>query len=127
MKLFLKENWFRLVIILISLVVALSAGWYFVFRLPAQNQIKIDQAQERWDKEQQIKKENFDKEISEKEFNKRRLQLCLDDAQERYSNGWDEECDAVGLPADCRLPEYNADTQNEYLDSYKDDCYKTYQ
>ena len=85
----LKENWFKVGILAVAFLISLSVAYYYVIFLPQKEQARIDQQRQ----------EQFAKEFREqqaKEEAEQALNICIADAEERYSNQWYRECKSRG-------------------------------
>ncbi len=128
---------FKIIVATALLVLAISGGYYLAFFLPrsyAKNQEQQERALELRKQELQLQQEK-EQRLQEKASSDERkaaerqdnLDTCLSTADDDYSIFWDNECSAVGLKADCKLPEYNANRVDRQLREDKDACFKQYQ
>jgi len=89
MRIFLKDNWFQVIIALAIILVAISVFYYFVIFIPQKEQARIDQQ-----KQEQLAKDQ--KEQEAKQQAEQALNTCLADASTSYSDQWYRECKSQG-------------------------------
>ena len=89
---FLKENWFKVGVLLVLLVVSYSFYHTLVIR-PEQEKTE----REKVHLDATLKEsEKIRAEGARREENKNNLESCLNDAQKSYSSGWIRECKSQG-------------------------------
>src|SRR3989338_11609953 len=91
----LKENWFKIGLLVTTTIVAFSVAYYYTILLPQQEQVKIDlQIQDR------NKKISDEQALIGAENQKRiLLQLCFDEAYTKYTKSaqyWLDNRDKIG-------------------------------
>jgi hypothetical protein len=111
----IKENWFKLGILLILLFIA----WTFYYKLVVLPGIESNREQA-----QATLKEL--KEKSERESIEASRNRCLSAADIDYSLNWNSACKSLGKKEDCTLPTLNANNINDFRQSSRDECYKKY-
>ena len=97
MKNFLKNNWFKLVIALVVVLIGFSVVWYFIIT-PHLNRKKLDKCLDE-------SHEKYDNEWKE---------YCVLDGRE------------IGTDGSCLLDSERADYLNEYFKDKKNECFKKY-
>src|SRR6266446_1065789 len=104
-------------LILCSLLISASVFYYLVIYIPRQAQMKLD-----LEKSQAEAKKQAQFEAGLEDFSRKAsLEKCLNNAQDTYSNSWDNDCKVLGLEANCKLPEFNVEVQEKRLRDMKDD------
>lgn len=97
MDTFIKDNWFKIGILMVFIIIALSIAYYFVIFIPRKEKNKIEQERQEQVSEElkeQEAKENADRAKAEAKQN---LDNCISNAETAYSNNWFGECKARGL------------------------------
>ena len=97
MKTFLKENWFKVCIIIAILIIPFSVLWYFVIN-PYLNSKKLDKCLVN----------------SKEEYRNRFKSSCVIDGRE------------IGKDGFCLQSSERADKLGEYYKELKNDCFKKY-
>ncbi len=89
MKNWLKENWFKVGLLVVLLILGLSFAYYYIVFLPKKEQNRLAQ---------EIQKQTLQesKEIKEREKTQSLLDECLADAETSYSDQWYGECKSQG-------------------------------
>lgn len=107
-------------------VAALLAGagvfYHYVVTVPQQARAKQAIETKRLEQEEKHKQD----EQTAKRRSKELLDACLSDAYSAYSENWKKACRKFGRFDDCVLPSDTADTINESLAGYKNDCFRKY-
>lgn len=93
------------------LIISMSIFYYFVIFLPQKEREKTE-----------LKRE----ELETIEANRTLLNDCLREAERKSNDFWNKMCRGQGLKEDCSLPQHNADSAKEYLDDWKEECFKKY-
>lgn len=103
----------------IGIILAFLAG--FGYYTLYSNQQKQERAEAQAQVEQaQRQQEEAQAQEASRQFN---LNLCIQEAEQRYRESWDAEVKALGRTDDT-LPQTNAERQDSFLKEWKDDCYK---
>lgn len=110
----IKENWFKLSIVLAGFVIAYAFYQNLVI-IPRDKESarSFREIQEKLDKDAQAS----------------RLDACLVDAEIAYSENWENLCKRWGIDnkdENCSLPRTHADRAEEWKKEAKEDCYKKY-
>ncbi len=123
MKRFIKENWFKLGMMLILLLIGLSFGYYFVIFLPQKEMERKGLL-----KHEQLIKEVERQEAKQKEENSRvNLGTCLNDADKNYHETMINACQKYsGNISNCTIPLYLAKQYKEDQKNAKDVCFKRF-
>lgn len=114
----IKENWFRIAILVILLIFAWPFYYYYVLYLPEQEAKKIAN-----EEAARIREENRRSSID------RERNLCLRETEFAYVANWADQCKNFGLNnkgKDCTLPGRNADRVEQWRKDAKDECFKKY-
>jgi|SRR3989338_2897947 len=115
---FLKNNWFKLCIVIASFIVAISLY---------QSLVVIPREEARRKEAKESLKAIEDK--FEKEDAQRQLNLCLSAADIDYGINWNSQCKTFGVNhkgEDCTLPKYNADTIEGWKSDARNECFRKY-
>jgi len=149
----LKQDWFKLLIALGVIIIALSFVYYFVIFTPNQAKIKNDLAkqellykQEQDQKQQELKAAELQAEqdkaaqsqaLKEEQIKNTRaakisrnknFATCFNTAQDNYDANWANNCKSFGKNGDltpsCLLPSNIADSIDQHLKDDRDYCYK---
>jgi len=94
----MKIDFFKIIIAITLLIIALSVAYYFVIFLPQKENQKIElqrlEAEEEKTEAEQKKKEA--------ESKSQLLSICLGQAESTYSSNWNNECKSQGkLTSEC--------------------------
>ena len=96
---------FAVSVILTVISIGVSVFYYFVVYTPKHNKEVLE----------------FKKNQSEQ------LGVCMKEAESRYHQFWDRECNGLGFRANCRLAKELSDRVDGQLEGDKADCYRRYQ
>ncbi len=116
---FLKDNWFKLGILVVLIIIALSTAYYFVIFIPNNENAKIEQKNR--EAEQKILLEE-----KQQADIKNSLAECLDSAETNYVNDWNNACETVGKEKDCTLIHITSERLDDARKTAIDNCYKRY-
>lgn len=111
---FLKENWFKVGILIAILIIAYS----FYHTLVVRPAIQIERKDAEQAKEEMAKEQARLDEETKKEQSKLDLDNCIADASEQYSNNWFGECKARGLASQWCIENNSLDFKS-YLSKQK--------
>jgi hypothetical protein len=114
----LKENWFKVGILLSVFLFIWPFYYYYILYLPDQHEKKTQQ-----ETALQLSEE------SRRASNERQREACLLVAQTDYIDNWASQCKSFGVNnkgKDCTLPGRNADRVEQWRKESKDECYKKY-
>lgn len=114
----INQNWFRLGILFIGLLVAFS--FY-------QSLVVIPRERDAQKLRDQIIKDSTER--LQKSQNQTNLNSCLSAAEIDYSINWDSQCKTFGVNKKtdgCTLPKYNADTVEKWRTDAKAECFRKY-
>lgn len=124
MKKFIKENWFKIVVIALLMVIAFAyaLGQYSYYQ-KQQRETKLKE--EKQETELKLEKARLLTELEEKEKVKeekkeaeKNLTNCLFDAEDSYHKSWSDMCKRLGkLSKECEEILF-ADTYNDYLEKH---------
>ncbi len=92
MNTFIKDNWFKLSIAVAVLLVAISAGYYFIIFVPNNERSKVERAQDKETQQAQEKQAVELQQQQESQTNAILLQQCLANAVESYNADWKANC-----------------------------------
>lgn len=110
MKKFIKENWFKLSIVLGILLISVSVFYYFFFFLPHREQSILDrQQQEKLTEEQKIKNQRD------------MLNSCLEDAKNKIKDFVQKNCEPDGKNYIC-----GDGSVDPYKKQVNDECFRLY-
>lgn len=115
MKKWLKENWFKIGLIVVGLG-AVFALYQALVSIPREKM-------ERQAAEQRT--ERF-AEDTQRTLMRTSLNMCLDSAEISKSSWWESECIRLRGTEECALPEFNVDMITKAYENDKDDCFKKY-
>lgn len=107
-------------VLAILLSVGAAIGYYVLY-----NQRQAD-VQRQEEQTQQAKDRVEEEKRLHEEAVQNTLNFCLNQAEKRYQDSWNEESRALGR-SDGRLPESNAERLDSFYREWKDDCYKAAQ
>jgi len=125
----IKENWFKLsVTISVFLLLCVIAFSFFYYLVVLPN--KKEAYKEAQDKEQAAQQADAQKKADQaKNLNDTLRNICLSGADANYTANWTSMCKKFGIDnkgALCSLPQYNADSVEQWKKDDKADCYKKY-
>lgn len=105
-----SENWFKLIVTIIFLLIGISVFYYYVIFLPKKEQSRLDldkakAAQEilQQQKKDQLVQEQKDQGLEDKYLAQVNLDKCLLEESNNYTFQWLQTCNSRGLlPNDCK-------------------------
>ena len=141
MKEFIKENWFKIIIVILPSIIIF--GYIFIqYNYYQKQQLQIQLDIEKQGFESLLKKERLELEKNrEKKSEERQTNLnkCLADAEENFELTWNSTCSngignwiniCQGVEGEnctqCILPDKETDRLTLSLEKIKEDCYKKF-
>lgn len=127
MKNFIKENWFKLGILIILLLVLFVLSYYFIFFLPQKEQARLNH-EKRVEIERIYNQGLVDEyQASKEQQNKISLDICLENADNNYQVNFESYCISEGRGANCNsIKRYNNDTVLQIEKEEKATCFLKY-
>ncbi|OIP66244.1 MAG: hypothetical protein CO060_00140 [Candidatus Yonathbacteria bacterium CG_4_9_14_0_2_um_filter_43_16] len=104
----LKKDWFRGGIILVVVIFAVSVLWMLYQSMVA------------------IPKQKIAGEQKQFEYNVENLKQCNSEAEQRYINGWTNDCAELKKEARCALPLYMSEKWDKMVVEDKNRCAELY-
>ena len=104
----IKENWFKVVIILVIVISAMSVLWMLYQSMVV------------------IPKQKISSEQKQFEYNVEELKKCNKEAEDRYINGWTNDCAELKKEARCALPLYMSEKWDSMVKEDKNRCVELY-
>ena len=78
------------------LLISVSFFYYYVIFLPQKEQARLEQQRQEQSAKEEKERQAIERELQERKEAKQNLDACIDNAKTRYSNRWEEECEARG-------------------------------
>lgn len=116
------SNFFRAVLAISIILIALSISYYFVVFIPNKEKYRLELEKQKIQAEQQ----KYTNGVKEKQSKIILLNKCLDDAHESLSKDWDAQCKVQGKQSECTLQSFVSDKLELRYKEIKEECFKKY-
>jgi len=114
---FLKQNWFKISIVIVMLLIAVSIFYYFVIFIPKKEQMRLEAEAAKIESEKQTQLAEEQKKQEEKQKAQDDLNSCIASAGSNYNSRWNNECDFLGkLTSECKTILIDTYSYTSYLE-----------